>query len=267
MAPIKNFQLLFVIVVVLLTGCFDRKKDSRPEGFIAQEEVVKILTQLYIADGLLDLHPIRKEFEMKDSTQNYSDIIESHGYTKERFDNTISYLFANNPKKLEAIYDRVIANLSIMEADIMKERNGGDIGVKNYYTGIPSIRLPDDGVNTKLELDEMIDRPGEYELRTRVLIYDDDQSINPYINLWFWYDDNTVTGHIEPWDTVWLDTRGKSVLIAIKKEMADTNATHIRGFLFNHTEQSGHWEKHASFSGISINVTSQKDTKVSTRRE
>lgn len=252
MALIKHFQNLLLILMILLSGCFNRDKERRPENFIPPEKIIVIMTDLYIADGLLNNQSVRRVYEAKDSTENYIDIISSYGYTQQQLDASIAYLFANNPKRLEAVYDRVIANLLKMEADIMQERNVGVNTIQNYYTGQQTIRLPDNGITNKIEIDVEIDRPGIYRVKSRVLLYEDDQSIDPFMNLWYWYDDNTEDGHIERWDTLWLKDKGRSNLISYSSVMADTNATHIRGYLFNHVDQPGHWEKHATFSNIII---------------
>ena len=104
----------------------------------------------------------------------------------------------------------------------------------------------------KIEIDIPIEQAGEYALKTRVLLYEDDQSIKPFVNLYYWYADSTSQGHIEHWDTIWLKQSSRSELISLSKVMTDSSATHIKGYLFDHTDQPGHWEKHAQFSNISI---------------
>jgi len=251
MARIRSFIILLLLILAA-SGCADENKMRKPPNFVPPDKMTDILTDLYLADGLLNNPIIRKKYEYKDSTQNYIDIIESYGYTKSDFDESISYLFVANPQKLETVYEQVMANLSRIEADNLKDKEILPETKKEYYTGRSTISLPDYGITDRLELDIPIDRPGSYIVKARILIYEDDQSINPFINLWYWYDDSTDTGHTEPWDTLWLQKTGKSELITLSKVMIDSAATHIRGFLFNHTDQPGHWEKHAQYSGISI---------------
>lgn len=257
MAPTKNIIMLILPLFIITAGCIEREKEPKPPRIIPQDKISQILTDLYMADGLLNQPQIRKEFDYKDSTENYMDIIESYGYTKEELDENISYLFVSNPKKLEAVYDRVLANLSRIEADNISELEKTTDEPREYYTGKSSISLPDNGITDKIEIDIPIDRPGQYIVKSRILIHTDDQSINPFINLWYWYEDSTETGHIEPWDTLWLNKTGKSELITLSKPMIDSSATNIRGFLFNHTDQQGHWEKHAQYSNISVTRTDQ----------
>lgn len=251
MAKAKNL-LILLTVILLMTRCFAPGRTEKPEVIIPGETLTEILTDLYIADGLLNTQFIRKDYNDKDSTQNYMDIIETYGYSQSEFDAMISYLFISNPKKLEEIYSKVLANLSTMEADNLKGKAGKDDVNYNYYTGRPNISLPDRGITDKIEIDIPVEQPGEYILRTRALLYTDDQSINPFINLYYWYADTTSQGHIEQWDTIWLKKSGRSELITMSKVMIDSSATHIKGFLFDHTDQPGHWEKHAQFSNISI---------------
>lgn len=251
MAMIR-FYIILLPVILVTFSCKNEGRVPKPENYVNPDQMAEILTNLYMADGLLNNPQVRKRFEYKDSTQNYIDIIESYGYNKDEFDASVSYLFLTNPQKLEAVYERVLANLSKIEADNLKDKEITAAINRDYYNGRSSISLPDFGITDRINLDVPIDKPGEYIVRVRILIYEDDQSINPFINLNYWYDDGTENGHSEPWDTIWLNKTGRSELITLSKIMADSSATHIRGPLFNHTDQSGHWEKHAQYSNFNI---------------
>ena len=41
-------------------------------------------------------------------------------------------------------------------------------------------------------------------------------------------------------------------MITLNKALTDPRVTHIQGKLINHTEQQGHWEKHAIITNITI---------------
>ena len=189
---ITRFIIILITLMLVTQGCRDESKVKKPSNYINTDQMAEILTDIYLADGLLNNPLIRKKYEYKDSTQNYMDIIESYGYTKSDFDESISYLFMSNPQKLEMVYDRVMANLSKIEADNLKNKEISPETNKEYYTGRTIISLPDFGITDRIQLDVPIDRPGEYMVKSRVLIYEDDQSINPYINLYYWYDDSTM---------------------------------------------------------------------------
>lgn len=244
---------LLIMIPLFTTGCFDRGKAPKPRNMIPQEAFTSILTEMYLADGLLNNPAVRKLYAHKDSTENYMDIIALHGYTKKEFDVTIEYLFLHDPKRMKLVYETVLTNLAKLEADNHKarEKERSDIN-KNYYTGKNNYSLPNEGVTSRVELNIPINKPGQYVVKARILLYKDDQSDNPHISLWYWYDDGTAEGHIEPWDTVSLRKTDRSSLFTLRKEMEDTLATHLRGYLFNHTNKSGHWEKHAQISNISV---------------
>lgn len=250
---------LLIITPLLTTGCFNREKAPKPSGMISRSELTTILTEMYLADGLLNNPAIRKIHENKDSIENYMDIITLHGFTKNQFDETIEYLFLHKPKIMEEVYEDVLVNLSKLEADNQQAREEERTGLnKNLYTGKNNYSLPNEGVNARVELDIPLDKPGRYILKARILLYEDDQTENPHISLWYWYDDGTEEGHIEPWDTVGLAKTGRSKLFTLSKEMDDTLATHLRGYLFNHTDKQGHWEKHGQISNISLNYSEKE---------
>jgi hypothetical protein len=59
-----------------------------------------VLSEIYVADGILAFPALRARFSAKDSTGNYLDILEKHRLTKKRMDNTLSYYFYKNQKKI-----------------------------------------------------------------------------------------------------------------------------------------------------------------------
>ena len=114
---VSKLTLFLLIPITVLYSCNFRNNQNR----IPEKDVVKILTELYVADGLLTFPSIRNYFSSKDSTSNYIDIIRKNGYTKERMDKTLKYYYDKKPKKLENIYDQVLSKLSEKQILIEKE--------------------------------------------------------------------------------------------------------------------------------------------------
>jgi len=257
---IRNTGLLIILLLLMVQSCNKTTKSGiKRSEVIPEKEMVEILSDLYLVDGLLNYPPIKSEFSEKDSTENYSDIIREHGYTKEKVDNSMKYYFIDKPKKYEAIYDRVIEKLSGMEADVIANLSQNTNINLNLWNGERSYSLPDVGVSDPIEFSVPTRGLGEYVIKARIMLYEDDQSIDPHSEVWFWYDDGTEEGMKIPWERINLAKSSRPEIITMKKELEDPRVTHIKGKLLNHTDQPGHWEKHAMVTNITITRITRKN--------
>ncbi len=250
----KHIALIICLLLILVQSCNKTTKSGihRSEA-IPENEMVAILIDLYMADGLLNYPPVRSDFSQKDSIENYIDVIKKHGYTKEKVDKSIEYYFIDKPKTYEAIYDRVIEKLSGMEADVIQQLSQDANLNRNLWNGERSYSLPDVGVSNPVEFSVETAGMGEYVIKARITLYEDDQSIDPHIQVYFWYDDGTEEGVKIPWDNYELVKSGKPLNVTLRKALTDPRVTHIKGKLLNHAEQPDHWEKHAMVTNIIIN--------------
>lgn len=249
----KKIYILVIILAVIMLSCNKTTRSGiKRSEVIPEKEMVEILSDLYLVDGLLNYPPIRNEYSNKDSTENYIDVINKHGYTKEKVDNSMKYYFIDKPRKYEDIYDRVIEKLSGMEADVIQKLSRDPNLDRNLWNGERSYSLPDVGVNDPIEFSVPIEDPGEYVIKARIMLYQDDQSIDPHTEVWFWYDDGTKGGKKIPWERKDLVKNNRPTIITLRKELDDPRVTHIKGKFLGHTDQPGHWEKHAMVSNITI---------------
>lgn len=255
MRRINKYTGLIIILLLLIAQSCNKTSRSgiRKSEVIPEEEMVDILSDLYLVDGLLNYPPIRTDYENKDSTENYTDIISEYGYTKEDVDQSIKYYFIDKPKKYASIYDRVIEKLSGMEADVIQKMSQDTNLNQNLWNGERSYSLPDYGLNDPLEFSIRTEGLGEYVIKARITLYEDDQSIDPHCLVWFWFDDGSEEGKKIMWDREDLVKTGRPVVVTMRNELNDPRVTHLRGRLLNHADQTGHWEKHAMVSSITVN--------------
>ena len=241
------------VILIVLSGCFGKgERAKKPEQLIPQQKMKDIIYDLYIADGLLNNPRVWNDFRDKDSIESYIDIIEAHGYSKKLFDENIDYYFLQKPKKFEAIYDNVLADLARIEADIIQQRESSSRTNRNIWNGRTSYNLPDDGTDNPVEFSIPIDDAGEYSITARIIVYDDDQSIEPRTEIWFWKDDGTEEGIRDYWETYYHEKSSRSVSLNMKKVLTDTTFTHLQGRLLDHSPKPGHWEKHSMVSNIVV---------------
>ena len=260
MKKIANIILLLAILV-FVAACFRKEKArlsgrqaEKPENIIPPEKMTELFTELYLTDGLLNNPTIRDHYNERDSNLNYLDIIDSHGLTKPQVDDNIEYYFINKPKKFEAIFDKVLANLSAMQAENMQKKEVRDRANANLWEGKASYNMPDDGINYPVDFKIPLRGPGEYILKSRVVAYGDDQTIEPRATIFFWKTDSTENGIREYWDTHFYEKNGKSEMVTMSRHLSDTSFTHLSGWLYNYTSQPGHWEMHSRISSIILTL-------------
>ncbi len=244
-----KYLLLPLIALLIIAGC---KSNNKPEVMINQEDMTKILLDLYITDGVLTSPTVKRDFSLNDSTENYMRVIEKHGYTMPEFEENIEYYFKAEPRKYEEIYDNVLAVLSGMLAKNIQDRGVKNPRNKNLWEEKESFRMPDDGTANPIEFSIPSQGLGSYLIKARLTIFTDDQTLDPRTNVYFWYDDDTEEGNKSGWDTVYYEKSSRSFGLEISKELSDTNVTHIKGRLIDYTPQSGHWEMHSSISSITV---------------
>lgn len=245
-----HLKILITLLPVILSSCSGKDPEYNKNKLIPQKELVSVITDLYLADGLLSSPTIRNLFTAKDSIANYIDIVNKHGYTKARMDMTMKYYFIENPKKLQEIYDQVLAKLSEMQSSletISLEPEG-----ENLWNQKDKLSVPEDGSHNLLYFSIPVKDTGWYELAFTAIIYNDDRSNYPRTATFFWHTSDTQEGVRNPWDNIDLIRDGTRHSYSIRRKLTDTTFTHICGWLFQCDDQPGLWIKHGSFSSISL---------------
>jgi hypothetical protein len=243
-------KICFAIIILIFISCSGNGKKTGRRKLIPTKDVISILTDLYLADGLLTYPNVRERFSTKDSISNYVDIIKRHGYTKERMDATIRYYFLKNPKKLEKIYDDVLARLSEIQSRMKTKIPAARVTSLNLWTEKLNYSLPETGTNNSIFFNIPLKDTGLYDLSMRIIVFEDDQSLNPRINVFFWHADSTKIGVRDNWDAVNLLKDGKWHNYKLSKRLTDTTFTHFSGWLMHHDPKPGRWEKHAKVENI-----------------
>lgn len=105
---------------LILFSCTEKNEKPDRSDIIPEKDLMSILTEIHIADGLLPNPKIRFWVLSVDSISVYHYIAEKHGYTKESFDKTMHYYFVRKPKRLIRIYDKILGKLSEMESLLEK---------------------------------------------------------------------------------------------------------------------------------------------------
>lgn len=251
-----RFGFLILIIISLLTGsCSGRKPKLDKRNLIPEKELVSLLTDIHLTDGLLSISRINYWASSLDSITTYYQVIENHGYTKETMDKTMKYYFLNNPKKLNKIYDQVLGRLSEMESRVEKEsiitlaRNSNIWPGKGFYS-FPSLSSNDSTV-----FDMTLYIPGVYTLSFSITLFPDDQSINPRATAFSCSSDSIETGkrlYVKSPDYIKDGRQHTYNLIIIVPE---NRIRHLRGWLYDFDNLPYGHEKHVKIENISLTHT------------
>jgi hypothetical protein len=244
------YKLFFLIIPLIFFSCSGNREKIKRSQRIPPKEVVSILTDIYIDDGFLSSPASYGKFSVTDSSYNHIAIIKKHGYTKDQMDKTIKYYFIRDPKKLIKIYDDVLARLSEIQSRLEAEKPTILIPSSNLWTGQRSFLVPETGTTNSVNFSIAVKDTGMYELTLTAVVFKDDQSLNPRINVFFWHADTTKTGVRDNWNTVDLPKDGLRHNYTLSKRLTDTTFTHFNGWLLYNDTQTGRWEKHARIENI-----------------
>jgi hypothetical protein len=245
---------LFMILAATACGPGTAEKPDR-ELMIPDDELVAVLTDLYLAGGLLEVPEVRSEWGDRDSISNYIDVIEIHGFTYNQLETTMQYYFSAKPKKMARIYDRVTGNLLKLEVMVqIQDMPSENLSTDNLWLGKYNYSLPEDFAKDPIWFDIPVDEPGTYILKAEIQVYSDDKSLDPRVTVFFSTVDSLGAEVRDMWDEVSLKKDDNIQYVEISKKLESGEAVHIKGWLLNHTSQQGLWEKHARIRDVSLRL-------------
>jgi hypothetical protein len=254
---IIRFALVIIIICSLLAGsCSGRKNKTDRRNLIPEKDLVPILTELYITDGLLTLTKVRSWFTPIDSVSTYYYVIEKHGYTKETMDKTMKYYFIKNPKGLIKIYDQVLSRLSEMESLTDKELFQTQGRIPNLWTAREYYSFPDPSGTDSANFDINIKSPGIYALKFTVTLFPDDQSLNTRLSLYTCHPDSIYTGKRKYYDTMNYIKDGQPHIYTLIITVPKNTTSGLSGCFYCFDNYFDEWGKHVIIDNISINLIS-----------
>jgi len=111
-----------VLLLSALTSCYHEVKDtvSRPDRLLSEDSLVEVLTEVQLADGAITYKRISHKKPGNDKEKYYAYIYQKYHLTPELLKHNIDY-YNTDPDKMIAIYDKVLAKLSQLEANINLE--------------------------------------------------------------------------------------------------------------------------------------------------
>ena len=114
----NRFITILTFLFLFLYSCTQPEQKFQKSELIPPKDLVQVLYDLHLADGLLSLSEVRNDYNDMDSLGQYLSILTSHGYSLEQLNNTIEY-YSSDPETLNEIYEKVITQLIELEGEVM----------------------------------------------------------------------------------------------------------------------------------------------------
>lgn len=251
---IRSKLFIILIMIVFSVSCSGNEEKLNSSDLIPEKDLVKILTEIHIADGLLPNPKIQNWMVSVDSVSTYYYIIEKHGYTKESMDNTMHYYFIRKPKKLIKIYDRVLAMLSEMESLTEKEVLQAREHADNLWPGSKYYTFPDPSARDSVSFDIALPQSGIYTLKFTATIYPGDHSFNSRATVYTCNADSILTGKREYGGTLNYIKDGLPHNYAIQIINPPKIKVRLRGTLYDFENNPEECYRHAHFENISFSL-------------
>jgi hypothetical protein len=190
-----RYSIFILVIISFITGsCSSRKNKVDKKNIIPEKELVPILTDLFLADGLLETPMVNRWYAQSDTLQAHRDVLKSHGYTKEDMDKTMKYYFIRKPKKLIELYDQALGILSEMETRNDVEVNLLQSKVTNLWKGKDSYFIPDSSLTGNDGFEMEMSNTGIFYLTFTVTLSAVDASLNPHSSVYMCHPDSIETG-------------------------------------------------------------------------
>lgn len=246
----KGFLLFLLSVFVICnTGC--------KEKLIPQRDMVNILSEIFITDEMVKSNQFVRTLHRRDTIDYYSSIFKKYGYNELQFVHTLDY-YLENITELEKIMDKVVANLSVLEAEStasssqsMERSDVIESDIQNLWKQKTHWKWPEDGDQNSLSFSIPVKGPGIYTVSALTVVQPDDQAQNPSMQAWFHTKDEPPEFQFNPQAKAY-QKDGKKRTVSIRFELTDTTMTHFMGNLMSHQAKTGDWKKQAEMWNIRI---------------
>jgi hypothetical protein len=248
--------LILIIISVISVSCSSRKNKIDKKNLIPEKDMISIMTDIHIADGLLALPAINSRYSLLDSITAYTQVIEKHGYSKEMMDKTMKYYFIEDPKKLIRIYDHVQSILSEMDSRVEKESITFLARISNLWLGKDFYSFPSLLGNDSTRFDAILPKSGYYTLTFTVTLYHDDQSVNPRPTAYTTPIDSIESGKKVFAKYINYLKDGRPHTYNLNFHIPENKIRHLRGWLYDFDNTAPGQKKHIKIENISLTYSS-----------
>ncbi|MHC1703585.1 MAG: DUF4296 domain-containing protein [Tenuifilaceae bacterium] len=238
-----------IILLIIITSC-------RSNDIISKKDIVPILVKISLTDATVASTDYKLHLNNNDTIEYYANIIESFGFTTAQFDSSLKY-YSSKPKEFDIIYDNVIFELSKIETTLsevnrIKKDSLLAENTVNLWSLKSSYEIFLDGPQDQIRFDIPVTDIGNYTLSYDIQIFPDDESINPELKAYFYYDDKSEHGFVCEYTNVRYVKDGLKREIVAKFEQKNNLVTNFVGLILDNYNEDKAFRIHASVSNIKL---------------
>ena len=249
---IRSVTYILMALFLVSSSCVSRRSKLNSRNLIPEKDLVPILTEIYLTDGLLSIPRINLKYAPFDSLSTYYYIIEKHGYSKEAMDRTMKYYFIRDTKELVKIYDKVLGILSEMESrnkrllELSRPRN------VTLWPGYDYYFYPDPSGSDSTTFDIPVKRPGKVTVNATVTVFPDDMTYKPAMTGYLCHEDSLETGRRTFTEPVYFIKDGHPHNYSISFTSRSKDTLMIRGNLYDAENMPDDWGKHFEIQNLNV---------------
>jgi hypothetical protein len=247
--------LISLLTALFLFACEGKTGTPGRQRRIPDKDLPAVLADLYLADGLLALYPVKSMFPNMDSISGYAEVLKKHGYSIQQMDKTMKYYFMKKPKKLEKIYDRALAILTEIESNVEKEALLEETQVPNHWTGLPFYVVPDPTGADSVTFDIVLESAGTYNLSFTATVFPGDQLNLPSAIVYTCHRDSSLTGKRDYLPAVPYIKDGRPHVQSISISVSHDRPLRLKGSFYDISCSPEPWGKNAYFTDIILTYT------------
>jgi hypothetical protein len=252
-----------ILLIFLALSCNSHPHGRPPEGVLKEKPLVDLLVDMHYFEAVYAVtghiagsRPDRGP----DTLDFYQPVLDKHRIGRELFVETMRY-YSYNPIQFELLYNQVIDELNRRHTMAQMERPDHETFEWQEPSRAETIELwplaadwffPAADTNKMISFEIPVYEPGTYTFSAEILLYPQDYSENPAVDIWFWHDDGTPGGLTEDFGRVTIIKDGISRHITITASLKDTFNTFIRGSVLDMSNPDGQRERHAEVRNISL---------------
>ena len=244
----KSILASLLLTTILLASC--SKSDIIPE-----EDMVKILVKTFITDATTISPHLGQPISKKDTINYYAQAYESLGYSEDVFEKSLEY-YACNPDILNEILDKTISELAKKETEMGSQNtevsSTSNDPIANLWTEKNMWYFPEDGKQNAINFKIPVVGTGIYIISAEVKVFSDDESKNPRMTSFFYFDDGSQNGSRTSIKNRMYIKDDQVRVVTIENILTNTQVTHIMGWVMDHSNQEGDWSKHAEVANITL---------------
>lgn len=113
----KHQRILITIAISTIILSCNIITNKTDDNIIPRDSMVQIITEIHLADAVLNNAQNNGYIEPDSTPKYYSEILKKHNITKEKFDRSIKH-YVDQLEEFDNMYDEVIAKLNLKQIEI-----------------------------------------------------------------------------------------------------------------------------------------------------